>query len=114
MKRILLFIACMLASSVMSAQGSDKDNSSFDYLPFVKESKKWTVFRSSFGGEYHYEYSKLTNEKVEKDGKTYMKMYWNEDDLAEIYDERLLREENRKVYLFDSDRVTCKTLCMKI
>ena len=103
MKRILLFIACMLASSVMSAQGSDKDNSSFDYLPFVKESKKWTVFRSSFGGEYHYEYSKLTNEKVEKDGKTYMKMYWNEDDLAEIYDERLLREENRKVYLFDSD-----------
>ena len=103
MKRILLFIACMLTSSVMSAQGNDRDNSYFDYLPFVKEGKKWTVFRSSFGGEYHYEYIQLANEDVEKAGKTYMKMYWNEDDLAEIYDERLLREENRKVYLFDSD-----------
>jgi hypothetical protein len=43
------------------------------------------------------------NEKVEKAGKTYMKMYRSEDDMAVVSDAGLLREENRKVYLFDSN-----------
>ena len=74
-----------------------------DYIPFVKAGKKWNVVSSKFGGNYHYGHYMLMNEKVEKAGKTYMKMYRSEDDMAVVYDAGLLREENHKVYLFDSD-----------
>ena len=74
-----------------------------EYIPFVKAGKKWNVIRSDFDGGYHHVNYRLMNEKVEKAGKTYMKMYRSEDDMAVVYDAGLLREENRKVYLFDSD-----------
>jgi hypothetical protein len=45
----------------------------------------------------------MTNEKVEKAEKTYMKMYRRENYSTVADDERLLREENRKVYIFDPD-----------
>ena len=73
------------------------------YLPFVKEGKKWNVIRSNSDGGHHFDYYMLMNEKVEKAGKNYIKMYRSEDDMTVVYDEGLLREENYKVYLFDSD-----------
>ncbi len=101
MKRItLLFIACLLASLTMSAQ----ENSSFDYLPFVKEGKKWNVFRSDYESGSHLEQYILKNEEIVKDGKTYMKMYQSEDGKTVVYDTWLFREEDRKVYIFDDER----------
>ena len=100
MKRSLLFIAYVLTSLAMSAQGS----SYFDYVPFVKEGKKWTVVRSDFSSGYHFERYMLMGEEVVKDGKTYMKMYRSEDDMTVVYDAGQLREENRKVYVFDAER----------
>lgn len=96
MKRTLLFITCVLASLTMLAQ-------EYDYIPFVKAGKRWHVVRSDFDTGCHLEQYMLINEKVEKAGKTYMKMYRSEDNLTVIYDAGLLREENRKVYFFDSD-----------
>ena len=81
----------------------DNNTNGSDYLPFVKAGKKWNVVRSDFDGGYHHEYYRLMNEKVEKAGKTYMKMHRSEDVLAMAYDEGLLREEDRKVYFFDDD-----------
>lgn len=99
MKRAILLMTCVLASLMISAQGTYDD---FDYIPFVKEGKTWHVIRSEFEGSHHYEYYKLMNEKVVSAGKTYIKMCWSEDDLTVISDLGLLREENRKVYFFDS------------
>ena len=98
MKRTLLFIACVLASSAMPAQ---KDS---DYIPFVQESKRWNVFRSDFETGFHLEQYMLMNEGIVKVGKTYMKMTRSEDDMAVIYDAGLFREEDRKVYIFDDER----------
>ncbi len=74
-----------------------------DYRPFVVVGKKWDMIRSDFDGDYHHINYRLTNEKVEKAGKTYLKMYRREGYSAVADDERLLREENRKVYIFDPD-----------
>ena len=87
-------------SSYCTYLGSEPQD---DYIPFVKAGKKWNVIRSDFDGGYHHVNYRLMNEKVEKAGKTYMKMYRSEDDMTAVYDAGLLREENRKVYLFDSD-----------
>ena len=89
----------MLASLAMSAQ----EISSFDYLPFVQDGKRWNVFRSDFDSGCHLELYKLMDEGIVKGGNTYMKMYRSEDDLHVIYDTGLFREENRKVYRFDSE-----------
>ena len=75
-----------------------------DYIPFVASDKSWYVVRSDLETGCHIEHYKLTNEEVVKDGKTYMKMYRSEDDLSEVHDAGLLREENRKVYRYDTDR----------
>ena len=99
MKRTLLFIACVLATLAMSAQ----ENSHYDYAPFVKEGKKWTVVRSDFNSGYHFNRYTLMGEEVVKDGKTYMKMYRSEDDMTVVYDAGLLREENCRVYTFDTE-----------
>ena len=96
MKRTLLFIACVLASLTMLAQ-------EYDYIPFVKAGKRWHVVRSEFDKGYHFDQFTLMNEEVEKAGKTYFGMYRTEDLLAVVYDAGLLREEDRKVYFFDSD-----------
>ena len=99
MKRTLIFMACILASVVMQAQ-----EESNDYIPFVQNNKVWHVVRSAFNEGYHFEQYMLSGEEVVKDDKTYMKMYRSENNLTAIYDAALLREENRKVYIFDTDR----------
>ncbi len=104
MKRTLLFMAYVLVTSMtMLAQGNVTNN--FDYIPFAEKGKQWHVVSTRFmGGEpnYHF-YRYMLNEEVVKDGKTYMKMYRSEDDMTVVYDAGLLREEDRKVYFFDSD-----------
>ena len=99
MKRTLLFIACVLASISMQAQAGPTD-----YLPFVENGKQWHVVRSVFGEGFHLDHFRLMDESVVKDGKSYMKMYVSEDDLTEIREVGLLRETDKKVYFFDSDR----------
>ena len=105
MKRTLLFMACVLASLTMSAQ----ENSYFDYVPFVKEGKKWHVVHTEFGTNYHREQYVFRNENVTKTGKTYMTMYRTEDVFMVTYDEEALhkvgfyREEGRKIYNFDDN-----------
>lgn len=105
MKRTLLFMACVLASLTMSAQ----ENSYFDYVPFVKEGKKWHVVHTEFGTNFHREQYVFRNENVTKTGKTYMTMYRTEDVFMVTYDEEALhkvgfyREEGRKIYNFDDN-----------
>ena len=74
----------------------------YDYIPFVKAGKRWHVVRSEFDKGYHFDQFTLMNEEVERAGKTYFGMYRTEDLLAVVYDAGLLREEDRKVYFFDS------------
>ena len=75
-----------------------------DYIPFVKNGKQWHVVRSESNSGCHIEQYMLLNDEVVKDGKTYIKMYRSEDDLTIVDDAGLLREENCKVYFFDSDK----------
>ena len=75
-----------------------------DYLPFVENGKQWHVVRSVFGEGFHLDHFRLMDESVVKDGKSYMKMFVSEDDLTEIREVGLLRETDKKVYFFDSDR----------
>ena len=98
MKRTLLFLTCVLASMMVSAQGSNADY--FDYIPFVEKGKTWHVVNPSANRSYHFEQYMLTNEEVVENGKTYVKMNQNADGSFVLYDAALLREENRKVYLF--------------
>ena len=103
MKQSLLFLACVLASLAMPAQESYTDD--FDYLPFVDAGKSWLVARSTLGqdaiDEVQY-YIPLGLEEVNGDGKAYYKMnaFINNTTEAGTY---LIREEDRKVYLFDTD-----------
>ena len=98
MKRTLFYFACILASVTMQAQKEANE-----YIPLVEMGKQWHVVRSEFDKGYHFDQFMLMNEKVEKAGKTYFGMYRTEDLLAVVYDAGLLREEDRKVYFFDSD-----------
>ena len=82
------------------AFGDEED----DYIPFVASGKSWHVVRSDLHSGCHLERYQLINEEVVKNGKTYMKMYRSEDALTEVYDTGLFREENRKVYRYDTDR----------
>ena len=84
------------AKSWMEYAGSETTINA--YRPFVEEGKVWNVIISDFGGDYHFDYYMMTNEEVVKAGKTYTKMHWSEDE------DYLLREEDRKVYIFDSDK----------
>ena len=105
MKRTLLFMAYVLTSIMMSAQ----ESSYFDYVPFVKEGKKWHVVHTEYDTNYHREQYVLRNENVTKTDKTYMTMYRTEDVFMVIYDEGVLnevglyREEDRKVFFFDDN-----------
>lgn len=98
MKRTLLLIMCVIASVTMQAQ---KEKS--EYIPFVKEGKQWHVVQSDFSQGYHFQRYMLMNEEVIKNGKSYFKMNRTVDDLTVIHDAGLLREEDKKVYFYDSD-----------
>jgi len=105
MKRTLLFIACVLASLASSAQGNDADI--FDYFPFVEVGKRWHVACSNGEPSYHFNQFMIMDEEVVKAGKTYRKMVTrSEDDFTVVGDAELLREEDRKVYIFDADMQT--------
>ena len=77
-----------------------------DYLPFVDGGKSWYVARSIPGqdaiDEVEY-YIPQGIEEVNGDGKAYyrMKAFINNTTETGTY---LIREENRKIYLFDTDR----------
>ena len=101
MKRTLLFMTCMLASLTMSAQGSDTDIS--DYIPFVEPYKGWFVICSDSVSGYYLDRYELTNEEVVKEGKTYLRMNHGKASVHEFNFAGLLREEDRKVYFYDSD-----------
>ena len=105
MKRAFLFMTCLVASLAMSAQGSD---TYFDYIPFVKEGKVWHVARSTPGQvaidevEYYIPQGIEEIEEVNGNGKAYYKMkaFTNNTTETGMY---LIREEDRKVYLFDTN-----------
>ena len=73
------------------------------YRPMIEDGKVWHVFRSDAVYGSHLNHYMLLNEKIVKDGKTYMKMYRSEDDMTVVYDVGLFREEDRKVFIFDTD-----------
>ena len=73
-----------------------------DYIPFVELGKQWHVVRSDFDAGCHIEHYMLNGEVV-KDGKTYLKMYRSEDILTVVYDTGLFREDDHKVYTFDTE-----------
>lgn len=97
MRRTLFFMACLLTSITMQAQ-----KNSNDYIPFVEKGKTWHVVRSNLES-YHFDRFALMNEEVIKNGKTYFQMNRSEDNLTEIHEMGLLREENRKVYFIAPD-----------
>ncbi len=94
----------IFTSFINNSEDMQAQEESNDYIPFVQNDKVWHVVRSAFNEGYHFEQYMLSGEEVVKDDKTYMKMYRRENNLTEIYDAALLREENRKVYIFDTDR----------
>lgn len=103
MKRTLFIFACMLTSLTMPAQESDTNDS--DYLPFVDAGKSWFVASSTPGQDAIDKvgyYIPLGIEEVNEDGKAYYKMkaFTNNTTETGTY---LIREEDRKVYLFDTD-----------
>ena len=101
MKRTLLFIVCVLASLAMSAEGINFDN--FYYVSFVKGGKQWHLVESGMD-QYMVKYM-LSNEPVieEATGKSYFKFYRSVGDMAAVYDVGLVREEDHKVYFYDTD-----------
>ena len=74
-----------------------------DYIPLVKEGKRWNVLRSDFDSGCHLEQYIWMNEGLTEaaSGKTYLTMYRSEDDKAEVWRVGIFREEDRKVYFFD-------------
>ena len=98
MKRTLLFMACLLASITMQAQEELND-----YLPFVERNKAWFVANPSNTPYYLHNYYWM-NDEEEHDGKTYLKLWQSEAVLTVMDVVGLIREENRKVYFFDSDQ----------
>ena len=93
MKRTLLFFMCMLASMTMQAQVELSD-----YIPFVENGKKWFVIRSDADAKRERYVYRMTKYGAIMAGKAYMQMV-----LESGTSVGLLREENRKVYMFDTD-----------
>ena len=94
MKRVVLFIVCVLASLTMSANG---------YRPLVVEGKHWTYdnYMPLRPAEYdHYYYYDLRGDTLIS-GKKCLKMYSeNRYNNNIVYYEAALYEDNKKVYCF--------------
>ncbi|MBO4891784.1 MAG: leucine-rich repeat protein [Prevotella sp.] len=73
-----------------------------DYFPFVELGKQWNVVSTvaSPSSSCHFE-KYVISEAVERDGKTYFRVWQSEDDLTVVHDAGLYREENRRVYKYD-------------
>ena len=96
MKRTLLLITCVLATMTMFAQ-----EGAIDYLPFVEKLKSWEVVRTTLGQDKIDYISYVWYGSEEIGGKNYNKVKaFNGRTELESY---FLREENRKVYMYDTD-----------
>jgi len=82
----------------LSESGTDDS----DYFPFVELGKQWNVVSTvaSPSSSCHFEKYGIS-EEVERDGKTYFRVWQSEDDLTVVHDAGLYREENRRVYKYD-------------
>ena len=98
MKRTLLFIACVITSITMLAQGYSEE-----YRPLVEEGKHWTYdnFMPLRPAEYdHYYFYNLKGDTLIA-GKKCLKMYSeNRANNNSVNYEAALYEENKKVYCF--------------
>lgn len=106
MKRTLLFIACVMTSITMLAQVESND-----YIPFVELGKQWHLVSSVSDDTTNYYFIKYQmNEEEEHDGKTYFQVHhfyknaYDEEYGDASYGYALLREENRRVYMYDQIR----------
>ena len=78
----------------------DTDDS--DYLPFVEEGKEWHVVRSTSGPDHVYEVDFYLPSGIEEIyGNNYYKMKVSIKNT--VFETYLLREEDRKIYIFDDD-----------
>lgn len=98
MKRVLLFITCVLASMTMQAQGYSNE-----YRPLVEEGKHWTYdnFMPLRPAKYdHYYYYDLKGDTTIA-GKNCLKMFSeNRYNDSVVRYEGALYEESKKVYYF--------------
>ena len=82
----------------------EQSSDNYDYIPFVELGKQWHVVSN-----VTYPYSPSHSERyamfaeVERDGKTYAHIGLFDDgvDTEEFKDAGLIREENRRVYMYD-------------
>ena len=73
-----------------------------DYIPFVDMDKQWNVVSTVANPSSSCHFEKyVISEAVERDGKTYFRVWQSEDDLTVVHDAGLYREENRRVYKYD-------------
>ena len=70
------------------------------YFPLVEEGKQWHMVVSE-GDQVNMLKYMFTNEEVVKDGKTYLRLYSSSGEV--VHNVGLLREEDKKVYFYDSD-----------
>ncbi len=96
MKRTLLFLAFVLAAIMTKAQVELND-----YIPFVKNGKEWVVINTNADSSKSLDKYRMSiaggKEGMILAGKVYMPIFRSEHLVG------YLREEERKVYLFDSN-----------
>jgi len=95
MKKLLFLFILMLSPMLASAQTSTNV-----FLPLVEEGRQWHMVVSKGDQVKKLKYM-LTNEKVVKDGKTYFRLHSSSGEV--VHNVGLLREEDKKVYFYDSD-----------
>ena len=82
---------------------AENDTDDSDYIPFVEENKQWHVARSTSGPNHVYEVSFYIPSGIEEIyGNNYYKMTVNIKNTE--FETFLLREKDRKVYIFDNDK----------
>ena len=81
---------------------AENDTDDSDYLPFVEEGKEWHVVRSTSGPDHVYEVDFYLPSGIEEIyGNNYYKMKVSIKNT--VFETYLLREEDRKIYIFDDD-----------
>ena len=81
----------------------DQDiNTNADYIPFVEQDKQWHVVIAYDSPDYGGEITRFwMEEEVELGGKSYLHVRRYLDELCEVQEAGLFREENRRVYKYD-------------
>ena len=93
MKRIYTFLVIVVLS-IGTAQAGD------GYIPFVAKNKNWHVLGFSVGPYSSVSDYRFGSEEVVYGSHTYLNLY-EINDKGEEHSIGLLREENRRVYIFD-------------